>query len=365
MQINSGAPARFWRWFGANGRRLRAAMYGDDDEAREAAAEELRVAVQQVQEGLVLEMGPPPEEGPGDLIVSADGRRELVDAVKDFVASAPALPGWNVIAFRTRMPVGESLSIRLQDEEVSPEDISFRIAEEDGLELTLLVRGLTPENRRVRGLGAMLLAEHAIGERDALTLLSGLDVEPMPEDPHGPGLRPFRDLVGVFDEVRERKYPPPGSLPLDPEQAGWQALRGTLNGSPAMILLNVGLRPVAGHPAYDQRLVVSVPFNEARDDGMPGSEEEYLAVQEIGERLADALLEGQECLLGLTIMTQGRRDLILYTSNAESSLRKLEELRAGIESHEVQADVERDTFWGLYRNFVHGAENAEEGAEEE
>src|SRR5436189_71206 len=131
------AHARFWQWFRDNGNRLAAAMYGPDQAAREAAADELRDAVQAVAEGLVLEVGP---------------------------------------------------------------------------DLTLRVRGLTPANERLRGLGASLLAQHAVGERDALTMLSALNMEPLPKDPAAAGLRPFRDLVVVFDETRARKYPPPGAL---------------------------------------------------------------------------------------------------------------------------------------------------------
>ena len=70
------------------------------------------------------------------------------------------------------MEVGESVEIQLEDECVGPDDIWFHVIDtHEGLDLTLYVRGLTNENERFRGLGATLLAEHAVGERDALTLL--------------------------------------------------------------------------------------------------------------------------------------------------------------------------------------------------
>src|SRR5262245_48586818 len=115
MQPTS-ARARFWQWFKNNGDRLRDVMYGPDWAAREDASAELREAIEAVEPGLILEFGPSPEGGPNQLVVSADGRPERVDAVKDFVASAPALPGWGVVAFRPRMPIGESVEIALEDE---------------------------------------------------------------------------------------------------------------------------------------------------------------------------------------------------------------------------------------------------------
>src|SRR5262249_41485094 len=153
-------------WFEQNGTRLRAAVYGPDADARQQATDELSEAVAEVAPGLILEFDRnPDDEGPGRLIVSADGRPERVDAGKDFAASAPPMPGWEVVAFRPRMPIAESIEIVIQDERVGPSDIWFDVAESgDGLGLTLYVRGLTPDNERLRGLGASLLTEHAVGE---------------------------------------------------------------------------------------------------------------------------------------------------------------------------------------------------------
>jgi uncharacterized protein DUF695 len=359
MQPDS-ARARFWEWFRDNGDRLRDLMYGGDQDAREAASAELREAVEPVQPGLVLEFGPSPEGGPRQLVVSADGRPERVNAVKEFVASAPALPGWAVVAFRPRMPIGDSIEIALGGETVGAGDIWFQVTEDDdGLNLTLHVRGLTPANERLRGLGASLLAEHAVGEGDAMTLLSSLRVAALPADPAAAGLRPFRDLVGVFDEEKARRYPPPGALRLDAE-GSWQGLSGKIDGAPALVLLNTALRRFVGHPAYDRRLTVAIPFNQADPDGMPASQKEFAAVQDIGTRLGEALEEGQQCLLALTLMTQGRRQLILYTSDAEAALRRLDKARAEVETHRVEADVEWDTFWGTYRSFCDAAAHREE-----
>src|SRR5262245_51644199 len=95
----TSAQVQFWHWFKSNGNRLRAIMYGKDHSAREAASAEMIEAAELVQPGIIVEFGPVPEGQPLQLIVSAQGRPELVDAVKDLVASAPPLPGWSVVAF--------------------------------------------------------------------------------------------------------------------------------------------------------------------------------------------------------------------------------------------------------------------------
>jgi hypothetical protein len=249
------------------------------------------------------------------------------------------------------MEIADSLEIVLEGERVGPADIWFRVAEDEyGLELTLYVRGLNEQNQHLRGLGASLLAEHAVGERDALTLINSLHLLPCPEAPEAEGLRPFRDLVPVFDATRERRYPPPGSLPLDPE-GSWGGMSGTINGAFASVMINTGLLELLGHPAYDRRLTVSILFNETRDDGMPATEEEFLAVRDLGDRLTDALQEGQQSLLALTVMTQGRRDLVFYTTNPGAALLRLEPLRDAEQTHRTRATFEYDTWWGFYRQF--------------
>jgi hypothetical protein len=359
------AHEQFWQWFQSNGTRLQAMMYGQDDDARDDASEELREAVQAVEPGLILEMGQGGEGEPDQLVVSADGKPDRVDAVKDFVASAPTLPGWTVIAFRPRMEIGESVEIAIQDERIGPDDIWFEIEEDQhGLNVMLYVRGLTAANKKMRGLGASLLAEHAMGEADALTLLNSLQTEPLPKNPTAAGLRPFWELVAVIDEVREKKYPPPGSLPIDSE-AGWQAGRGTISGSAVVLLLHADLQSVAGHPSYDNRLTVSIHCNEINDDGMPATEDEYHAVSELGDQIREVLETDQESLLAMTLTTQGRRDLVFYTSNAQAAQKRLEPWQTGKQVYRVKFSVERDTYWGMFWSFCQAASESDDESEDE
>jgi hypothetical protein len=214
----------------------------------------------------------------------------------------------------------------------------------------------------MRELGASLLAEHTMGERDAVTLLNSLQVQPLPKDPAAAGLHPLRELHAVIDAAREKRYPPPGSLPIDTD-SDWQAGSGTLDDSPAILLLHAGLQPVAGHPAYDRRLTVSIHFNLTSEEGLPATNEEFEAVSGLGDRIGEALRADQESLLALAITTQGRRDLIFYTSNADAALKRLEPFRAGQQTYKITADVEWDTYWAMFGSFCEASEDEAEQEE--
>jgi hypothetical protein len=342
----TSAQARFWHWFENNSERLWAAGWRDQ-RTQETAMRELAEAGAEVASGLTLEICADRDGKANRLVVSADGKRKLVDDAKDFVDAAPAVIGWNVVAFRPRV---ENTEISLAGECVSADDVWFRLAESvDGLDLVLYVRGLTAANKDPRGLAAILFAEHAVGERDMLTLVYLRAVEPLPAAPTAKGLRPVRELVDLVDRVKAKRYPPPGQLPLGPDSE-WVIVEGTRNGSPLVARLHLGLRALAGHPDYDRRLTIRIPFHEPNAVGFP-TKEELQAVCDLEEPLTEVLQEGQQSLPALVITAEGQRELLFHTADAEAALQRLERFRAARGfPYRLEHEVERDTFWALFRS---------------
>jgi hypothetical protein len=101
MKLTS-VQARFWHWFENNSERLRAAAWRDQ-QAQETAMRELAEAGAKAAPGLTLEICADRDGKANQLVVSADGKRKLVDAARDFVDAAPAVTRWNVVAFRPRL----------------------------------------------------------------------------------------------------------------------------------------------------------------------------------------------------------------------------------------------------------------------
>jgi uncharacterized protein DUF695 len=150
----------------------------------------------------------------------------------------------------------------------------------------------------------------------------------------------------------ERKWAPPGRLGVDLD-SNWANLKGEIEGELAFIRVNEGLKPVVGHPDYDHRVIVSILFNDIRDDGMPGSKDELNEIDQVEDVYRGALQARQESLLALVVTTNGRRDLIFYSSSAPGAINKFEnDLQPLAETHQVELMVHPDENWELYQDFT-------------
>src|SRR5262245_55605909 len=143
MDLATPEQVAFWLWFHGNGDRVLRAMIDGDDAAREGASEEVHEQLSRAGEGLVFLFGRPRGDDDKEFLVSADGKRDLVDAVKSLVAAAPPLPGWRVGGFRPRSPEIAGFALQIKDERVTADDVWFGHTEGAGeLSVTLHVRGL-------------------------------------------------------------------------------------------------------------------------------------------------------------------------------------------------------------------------------
>ena len=150
----------------------------------------------------------------------------------------------------------------------------------------------------------------------------------------------------------ERKWAPPGRLKVDLD-SNWSNLKGEIEGELAYIRVNEGLKPVVGHPDYDHRLIVVIQVNHVRDDGMPATKEELTAIDEVEDVYRNTLQSRQESLLAAVVTTNGRRDLIFYTSDPQQAIHKFEnDLQPLAETRQVEFMIHPDANWDLYQDFT-------------
>lgn len=184
----------FWKWVAANVEGLKAVKTG-----HEPVTAQLSEQLEFVEPGLVFELGVGPESF--ELIISADGKKELFPAVKRLVAAAPKLPGTTVIAFRPRKDI-EAFSMELGDGKISGRDLWFVASpdlERKGLvAVEVFVEGMKSEDDDARKNAAFMLLEAAVGEFDLETKVGLIDIKQAPPKLEAP-LKPLKELPAALD----------------------------------------------------------------------------------------------------------------------------------------------------------------------
>ena len=189
--------AAFWNWFIENREPFDTFEPGQD-----TVLDLLHDELLRYRDGLVFELSQP-TEGIRELVISADGLRELFSAVEKLCGSAPAIPGWKITAFRPRMSLDSLL--KFEGREFDPAEIWFHPMSEDGaFDLILYVPSFSEDERSAIVNGCYVLLDMALGERDVVTGIRYLDHHPLPIDPEAEGLLPFRTLPEVFDRALGR-----------------------------------------------------------------------------------------------------------------------------------------------------------------
>lgn len=189
----AAASTQFWKWFAAN----EAHVSRSDGEHETASA--LATALQAVSPDLVFQISHVADGGIRELVISADGIKSAFVAVTTLVAAAPRLPGWRVIAFRQRYPVG-SLVISIDGLTIDPRDVTYtllRYGKELGLRLYL------PDYHQTDGrfdqIGFLLL-DGALGETDVALKLGAIEFAG-PERVPAKSRLPLSELPDHFDKA--------------------------------------------------------------------------------------------------------------------------------------------------------------------
>jgi len=155
---DSRAIADFWRSFQGNAGALSKLNSADDP-----LYDELLEKLQKVDAGLYFEFSVQP--GQCELIITAEGNRELFACVEDVVAAAPAVDGWKLFALKPKIGFPETVS--WEGFKTTIADVVFDPLDNDAgeLGLRLLVKGLKEEDYENAHNGLLRAIDHGLGER--------------------------------------------------------------------------------------------------------------------------------------------------------------------------------------------------------
>ncbi len=181
----------FWEWFAqraehyynsaTNGDELFAALYQQ---------------LGKIDEHLIFEFGPINELEEREMVISANGVKEIFPKVTALIEKAPDLAKWKFIAFRQRLP--ELEQVMYNDIHIYYDDVYFRFAKDFGkIGLEVHMRGYDSNNPDHDTLTYILL-DQVLGEYDTEMKLSRVEVTALdPEDIDS--LFPLKELPIIVD----------------------------------------------------------------------------------------------------------------------------------------------------------------------
>lgn len=138
-----------------------------------------------------------------------------------------------------------------------------------------------------------------------------------------------------------------------PGGCSWENARGHLGGLPAFLRVNATLRDHVPRPGFGHEIAVVIHFNSAGADGLPESEQDLSAVDEIEEGIKECLESSGTAVLAVVVTCDGVRRLYFYSSDAPAAIERRErELGPGMETHRVDFDIRPDPAWERYNEFA-------------
>src|SRR4051812_4668968 len=165
----------FWKWFQGNAKSLH------DDKDLQHTMETISDKLDQIQPGLIGEIGVSGEKH--DLVITADGKKELFPRVQEVYAARPTVEGWNIIAFRPRMKPGEKpFTIEMGKTKIDPTTVKY-VSQPDGkkLDIQVYIPGYTTDEEM--GQVGFLILDHTVGEYDMETKIQGIDFAALTKAP--------------------------------------------------------------------------------------------------------------------------------------------------------------------------------------
>lgn len=181
--------ADFWKWFERN----EAALF-DFERDQEKVFDQLEAAMHKVHPSLTFELGPK-HDGQCEFVISADGDREAFPKVESLFGSAPALPRWKFVKFRSRR---EPSDLEYKGVSIKARSVSVLLEPDGGKAgLTVIIPGYTKAAHATYAEIAVLLLDQALGEFDVETRVGFVEVQaPSPESA---GAHSLRELPKAFD----------------------------------------------------------------------------------------------------------------------------------------------------------------------
>jgi hypothetical protein len=137
----------------------------------------------------------------------------------------------------------------------------------------------------------------------------------------------------------------------DSDSERWAIFQGEYDGKPLIARINRSAKRYTRGKAYPYQVGCAVPFHQAAANGMP-SESELADLAVLEDALRAELEANGKSFLVLVITTNGMREFVFYTSDAQFVEEQCKKVGDTVSSHDFQLIIQHDPNWSVYQRFV-------------
>jgi hypothetical protein len=281
----TAAYTTFWDWFTQHERTYFQAVQ-EGTHIQEAFFDDLSPALDAVKEGLYFQTGMA-DEHTAELIISAEGAIENIVFAEELIAAAPTLTGWKFTALKEATVDIEQIVIHMADYKFSASNIHFYPDDEaaypDEIAITVTHTALTEENHATVENGTLIFLDTYLGELALATLVDQVTIvsEFQAQQPLVP-ITKLRDFLTWRQKEFVEKYAGLRHETDNDTYAGFTAERAS--GQQLIAIMNTDLLEWDAKASHPWVMVVTIPFDGTKRNGMPDSET-YELLNQLEEEL--------------------------------------------------------------------------------
>jgi hypothetical protein len=187
---------KFWKWFEKNSDKI---FNFEKDPGK--VFELLKKKLKSVNKDLTFEFSPILENGKREFVISADGIFSSFADVIDLVDEAPDLPNWEIVSFRQRKSIKDTV-LKINEIELATENMFFlyELEGDNRLSLNIYIKNLDQSKIKTYIQAAFILLDCALGEFDVETKIARIDIQKLDDDGQIEKLYKFEEIAEIFDE---------------------------------------------------------------------------------------------------------------------------------------------------------------------
>ncbi len=130
----------------------------------------------------------------------------------------------------------------------------------------------------------------------------------------------------------------------------WNIMEGEYEDGPVLVRFNAALKPFAGKTDYKLKIGFAIPLNSPNPGGMPEPEENE-QIGPIEDRILEVLQEKGAVVQALAITMGTFKEFVFYAKPGLNVKGAHEQLKAEIQSHEVQCYAETENDWATFKEY--------------